>query len=55
MKMSEIKDGLYERYHENGQLRIKATYKDGKLNGPFEKYYENGQLEKKATYEDGKL
>ncbi|GIS78811.1 MAG: hypothetical protein CM1200mP14_03770 [Gammaproteobacteria bacterium] len=38
----EIKDGLWESYHDNGQLESKGTYKDGKRDGPFETYYDNG-------------
>jgi len=34
----EIKDGLYEKYYDNGQLKFKGTMKDGKLNGPYETY-----------------
>jgi antitoxin component YwqK of YwqJK toxin-antitoxin module len=49
------KQGPYERYYENGQLRIKCTYKDGKEDGPYELYHENGQLEEKCTYKDGEL
>ena len=47
------KQGLYERYHENGQLDIKCTYKDGEYDGLYESYYENGQPCKKCTYKDG--
>ena len=47
-------DGLWESYHENGQLAAKYTYKDGKLDGLMESYHDNGQLMKKGTYKDGK-
>jgi antitoxin component YwqK of YwqJK toxin-antitoxin module len=46
-------DGPYEIYHDNGQLWVKETYKDGELDGPTEVYYENGQLLSKGTYKDG--
>ena len=42
-------DGPYEIYHENGQLMMKGTFKDGELDGPYEFYYENGQLEARGT------
>jgi len=43
-----------ETFHNNGQLRVKGTYKDGDWDGPFEHYYENGELMEKGTYKDGK-
>ena len=49
------KDGLFEKYYENGQLESKGNYKDGKWDGIHEKYYENGQLKKKGNYKDGKI
>lgn len=41
-------------YHTNGQLRSKASFKDGKANGPTITYYENGQLGSQITFKDGK-
>ena len=41
------KVGPFDKYHENGKLALKATWKDGKWEGPFERYYENGKLESK--------
>ena len=35
------KNGLYETYHENGQLQFRGIYVAGKPDGPFESYYEN--------------
>ncbi len=49
-----LKHGLFETYHENGQLSYKGNYKDGKLDGLYETYFENGQLEFKSNYKDGK-
>ena len=47
---------------EDGQLRERENYKDGKLyrdgklfSGLVEWYYENGQLGSKENYKDGKL
>ena len=45
-------DGPYEIYHENGQLMMKGTFKDGELDGPVESYYDNGELSYKGTYKD---
>ena len=50
----EIEDGPFERYHENGQLWWKGTYKDGVEEGPWEEYYyENGQLGWKGSHSNG--
>ena len=45
--------GTTVSYYENGQLKYKENYKDGKLDGLRESYYENGQLRMKANYKDG--
>ena len=46
-------DGPYEIYHDNGQLWVKETYKDGELDGPRENYDENGQLMSTGIYTNG--
>ena len=38
-----IKHGLFESWHENGQVWGKANYKDGKQHGLHEMYYKNGK------------
>ena len=48
------RDGLFEKYYDNGQLDFKGNYKDGKRDRLFEYYYENGQLMSKSNYKDGK-
>jgi antitoxin component YwqK of YwqJK toxin-antitoxin module len=50
-----IEQGPYEEYHENGRLKEKCTYKDGKYDGPYEEYHDNGQLKVKYTYKDGEI
>jgi len=52
-KKDQEPDGPFETYHENGQLWMRGTSKDGKLVGPFEVYHENGQLKSKGTFHDG--
>ena len=47
--------GLVEEKWDNGQLRLKRTYKNGRLEGVEEWYYENGRLRRKETYKNGKL
>jgi len=50
----EIKNGIFETFHENGQLASRENYKDGELDGPWEWFYENGQLMTRATFINGK-
>ena len=52
---TNIANGQYESYHDNGQLQGIKTYKDGKKDGLYEKYYDNGKLEERVTYKDRKL
>ena len=51
----EIKNGLYESFHKNGQLSKRENYKDGELDGLVEEFYENGQLNQRENYKDGEL
>jgi hypothetical protein len=48
------RDGLWEAYWDNGQLRYIRTYKNGVSVGDRESYYKNGKLWMKGTYKDGK-
>ena len=61
------KDGLYYKkyarvpftgaakdFYENGQLKIRGNFKDGKEDGLGERFYENGQLERRKNWKDGK-
>ena len=47
--MNNQEEGPFLDYYENGQLRQKGAYNDGRKNGPVELYYENGQLNVKGT------
>ena len=42
-------------FHENGQLRSRGNYKDGKQEGVWERYDENGNLTKTEEWKDGEL
>lgn len=48
-------DGLWEWYHDNGQLNQIGTYKDGKRVGLWRWYDDQGNLSHTATYKDGVL
>ncbi|MGH1336481.1 MAG: toxin-antitoxin system YwqK family antitoxin [Aureispira sp.] len=48
-----IKNGDYEEYYENGQLKHKAFYINDKVDGASKHWYENGQLKQEAFYVKG--
>ena len=48
-------DGEFLSYYENGEIKEKGDYKNGKKNGESKKYYESGQLKEKISYENGNL
>ena len=48
-----MKDGLIEEFYENGQLKSKGNYKNGKPDGIQESYHVNGQLEYKCMNIEG--
>jgi antitoxin component YwqK of YwqJK toxin-antitoxin module len=52
---NDMKTGVEHSYHDNGQLKSKENYKDGKLNGALKTYYENGQLQSERNYQDDEL
>jgi antitoxin component YwqK of YwqJK toxin-antitoxin module len=42
------------KYHDNGQLQVKGTFKDGEIeDGPWVEYHDNGQVRTQGTYKDG--
>ena len=41
------------KYYENGQLKSKWNFKDGKEHGLQKEYYRNGQLRHKTNYKNG--
>lgn len=47
--------GSYKRYYENGQLHVKCTYRNDRIEGLYEEYYDNKQLFVKYTYRDGEM
>ncbi len=46
---------IKKEYYEFGQLKVKAKYQNGKLNGERKLYHKNGKLKEVAYYEDGKI
>ena len=56
-----IKDGLYEGFHENGQLDVRGNFKNGKNDGLWEYFYKYNFLykynilTKTEEWKDGEL
>ena len=50
----DLKEGPYEEYYENGQVKVTGYFKNGRRDGAFERYKENGDLEEQVTYEKGR-
>ena len=50
-----MKDGLIEEFYENGQLKSKGNYKDGKEDGLWEYFDEDGKETKTEEWKGGKL
>ena len=46
--------GIVRDLYEDGQLKHKENYKDGKLNGLKREWYKDGQLHCEFNYKDGK-
>ena len=47
------KNGLYKKYHINGQLWMIYNNVDGKINGEYKSYHYNRQLDEICNYIDG--
>jgi len=48
------KDGLYEEWYKNSQLKEKSIYKDGELNGLSEEWYQNGKWCEISNWKNGR-
>lgn len=53
-KPEEQEEGLSYQYHENGRVRIKATYHRGKAEGPIRIFKEDGKLREISYFKNGK-
>ncbi|MBO5284893.1 MAG: toxin-antitoxin system YwqK family antitoxin [Alphaproteobacteria bacterium] len=45
--------GIAKLYYDDGQLRSKINFKDGKLDGVWEGYFRDGKLQITANFKDG--
>ena len=53
--MSEILNGMFITYHDNGNIKEKGTYIDGMLQGVFQEFDEDGKLIVQSHWKDHKL
>ena len=51
--LENVYNGERLRYHENGQLKSKAIWKNYQLNGVTKGFYKDGKLSSIATYKNG--
>jgi hypothetical protein len=49
------KNGGYEEFFSDGKPKIKAVYKDDKLDGPYQSFHVNGKPHISAIYKGGEL
>ena len=49
------KEGLYQRWWENGQKWIECTFIDGKKYGLYKEWWSDGEKMTECTYRNGKL
>ena len=52
---SNVKEGLYKKWFDNGQLEYSATYKNGLINGLSTFWYKNGIKESEENWLHGQL
>ena len=48
------KNGPFEEFYENGQLRLKGNYNNGKHHGLWEAHHENGKLKYSGYFKGGR-
>ncbi len=54
MLQSYFKNGLWEHYYSNGQLRYSTFFNRGKhIDGIYKEFYSNGQIAILGRYENG--
>jgi protein TonB len=50
-----IRNGFSKTYHDNGQLKSHAHYKDNEMDGELTSYYSSGQLKRRDYFKKGKF
>ena len=47
------REGIWERFYLNGNISVRTSYKEGKLNGIEELFYSNGNIRCRTPYKEG--
>jgi antitoxin component YwqK of YwqJK toxin-antitoxin module len=50
-----VRHGECRLYRDDGSLKLRCRYEDGKRSGPFETYHPNGELESRGCYVEDAL
>jgi len=53
--IDDVLDGLFETYFDNGQIKVKITYKNGLENGTLIQFTKDGQLTSFGEMVNGEL
>jgi len=54
-KDNSLANGVMKNWHENGQLALECTVKNGELHDTYKQWYKDGQLQYNQNYINGKL
>ncbi len=54
-KTRKTKEGIFEYFYKDGQIRQKSTYKTGKLNGESLSWYKDGVLKRIINYKENQF
>jgi antitoxin component YwqK of YwqJK toxin-antitoxin module len=52
---NSIENGLFQRWHDNGEKDEECTFRNGKKDGLYQRWYENGRKWVECTYRNRKL
>ena len=49
------REGIWEWFYENGNIRMRTPYKEDKIDGIEEEFYSNGNIKWRIPYKGGKV
>lgn len=52
--INDRKEGVWIKYHSNGNQKLKGEFVNGRPKGPYEKYWQNGNLKEKGCFDQTK-
>lgn len=50
---NKSKDGFWNEFHPNGEIKVQGSYANGKMHGKWDSYYSSGQIKSINYYENG--